>query len=123
RDREMTRGELPLEITRKFQPTQATPEVELWVHDDSVESGKTYRYRVQYLMLNPIYGLFNVSKPEELSDQFVLASAWSEWSQPVDMDSLVQYFVSGWRPSANSVNFDVFKWENGIWQSEHFSNL
>lgn len=116
-------AELPPLVTAKFQPDANMPDVEIWFHDDTVESGKTYRYRVRYKMLNPIFGLFNVSRPEELTEQFALTSEWSEWSQPVGLDSLVRYFVYGWRPNANSVNFEVFKWENGVWQSEIFQNL
>lgn len=116
-------AQVPPLVTRKFQPSAEMPDVEIWFHDDSVESGKTYRYRVRYRMLNPIFGLFNVSRPDNLTEQFALTSEWSQWSQPIGLDSLVQYFVYGWRPNANTVNFEVFKWENGIWQSEIFQNL
>lgn len=115
--------EIPEEVTRQFRPSDLTPDVEIWVHDDTVQSGKTYRYRVRYKMQNPIYGLFNVSRPENLTEQFALTSEWSQWSQPVGLDSLVRYFVYSTRPNTNSVNFEVFKWENGIWQSEIFQNL
>lgn len=117
-------AQVPQEITQRFQPDPIIGDIELWVHDDTVEAGKTYRYRVRYRMANPILGWFGVAEPPELQNKVYVDSAWSDWSQNIRMDSLVQYFVSGSGLGAQStVRFDVFKWADGFWQMETFSNL
>jgi len=75
-------------------------DVTIWAHDDTVQPGKTYRYKMKYKLLNPIYGSRNIAEQPKLQDQFALESKFSEWSKPV--------------------RIEVFKWEDGAWHSKTF---
>lgn len=113
----------PEAVIGRFVPESSAPDVELWVHDENLQAGKTYRYRVRYVMLNPIYDMINSSKPESLQDVFTLTSPWSDWSTPIVMNSLSQYYVSGTSPRGESTSFDIFKWEGGGWHQTRFDNV
>jgi hypothetical protein len=83
-----------------------------WAHDDNVEPGKTYRYKLHYKMLNPGYvqpGLFVNGK---LALQFDVVSPDTAWTQPVDVPAQTTFYVSR-NPLTSGVPFDVFHWQNG----------
>jgi hypothetical protein len=98
-------GELP---KAPFDPMAAGPDADCWAHDETVEPGKVYRYRVRYFLRNPVHAQPNAVDPKkpELSATFALVADWSEWSGDVTIAPRVRYFVSsrvgptggpGWR--------------------------
>lgn len=99
----------------------ALPLIDVWAHDNTVEGGKTYRYRVRYKIKNPVWFAGNVTEPEALSATFALASEWSDWGSEVKVPPLVNFFVATSKaPTANSITFEVFKFEKGAQRSEKF---
>jgi hypothetical protein len=97
-------------------------DVEIWAHDDQVVAGKTYRYKMRYRLKNPIFGAANASEPPELAEKFALVSEFSDWTTPVTVPSLVNFFVAGGVvPGRRTVDFEVFRWDQGQQKMERFS--
>ena len=96
-------------------------DVEIWAHDDQVVAGKTYRYKMRYRLKNPIFGAANASDPPELSEKFALVSEFSDWTTPVTVPALVNFFVAGGVvPGRSTVAFEVFRWDQGQQKMERF---
>ena len=54
----------------------------VWVHDDSLDPGKTYQYRIRIGVFNPIAGKnWFVDEQTEYKDQLVL---WSDFTEPTN---------------------------------------
>ena len=106
----------------KFDPIAQKPrEVEMWAHDDNVQAGKTYRYKVRYHLKNPIFGSANAATDPALSNQFALTSEFSDWTTPVTVPSLVNFFVAGGVVGGRgTVAFEIFRWDEGQQKSERF---
>ena len=92
-----------------------------WAHDENVKSEKTYRYRVRYKILSPVYNLVrNVQNPR-LAEQFDITSEWSDW-QEVTVQPRSSFFIAGtFGASSSAIKVDVFKWENGGLTSSTFT--
>jgi hypothetical protein len=74
-----------------------SPAVQLWAHDLTVESGKTYRYRVQVAVNNPAFGRAStlVAEQQDLAKHPLAYSDPSEWSAQVRIMDDRYYFVTG----------------------------
>ena len=98
REIDRIRKELPDE------PDDVTPIVEgldesailVWAHDLTVKTGETYRYRATINVYNPFFGKRrNLSSDQEyLADSFIIASAASEWSNKITVDSRLQLYIT-----------------------------
>ncbi len=112
-------GQLP---TGDFDPSKFRDPLQVWGHDIGVTPGKTYKYKMRYRIRNPLYGVSNVAKNPGLANVFALVSADSEWSKPVPVPAKTNFFVArNIVGSATSVQFEVFKWEDGVQHGEFFS--
>ncbi|MCH8825132.1 MAG: hypothetical protein IH984_16680 [Planctomycetes bacterium] len=67
----------------------------VWTHDLTAKSGETYRYRATINVYNPFFGKRrNLSSDQEhLADLFIIASAASEWSSQITVDSRLQLYI------------------------------
>jgi len=98
-------------------PETSAPAV--WFHDDSVEPGKTYRYRARVKLWNRYVGRPRPLKNPEGAKRAVIAGEWSEPSEPITVTPSTYFFVTGSRPP-ESAGIEVFKWRQGFWISERF---
>ncbi|MEX2219536.1 MAG: hypothetical protein WD749_12355 [Phycisphaerales bacterium] len=89
--------EAPAAAGEAAKPLLDSPSIQLWAHDLTVESGKTYRYRVQVAINNPAFGRGTalVQEQQDLAKSPLLLSEASEWSPPVRVMSDRYYFVTG----------------------------
>lgn len=94
----------------------ANGEMQIWAHDDSVESGKTYIYRIRVIYKNPLWGTSNLAKDPNLAKQLGIPDmndkeqGWSAWSKPVKIPQMLNiYLVSG---NGGKARFKVLKWQN-----------
>jgi hypothetical protein len=95
--------------------------IEIWANDDTVESGKTYQYRIQYKIKNPVFLQRNIVTKPEMAAQFDIVSAPSEWTSPVQVPPLVNFFVANSKaPGGNTVRFQIFRWDDGQQKSDTF---
>ncbi len=108
-----------------------TPEVTLWTHDLGAQPGETYRYRARVRITNPYFG-FEDKLPEdarELARQFVVDSAPSEWSDPVEIAPDVMFFVASANPVARNqpiaagarATLEIFEFFYGYWRRAQVS--
>lgn len=103
-------------------------DVKIWAHDIDVKPGSSYIYRMRVVINNPLYGqrarLHEDQRP--LATQPELASAWSGWSEPVEVDPRAHFFVTsasegdqaGAGPSAQ---VEVFGFYYGYWRRARIS--
>jgi hypothetical protein len=120
-----------------FDPTRLTPdpttgrlpEMAVWAHDDTVQPGKTYRYRMRVRLKNPLYGTWNVAKDPALAKQFTIDSPWTDWKE-VKAPRNTEYFSASTRSQIKrdssedtilSATVDVFKRNKGEWSKETFT--
>jgi hypothetical protein len=98
-----------------IDPLKLTDDQLVWAHDDTVEPGRSYRYRIVYHMMNPVFALVNIADPKIL-DQLDIPSPPSDWSTPVTIPLNVQYWVKSLQHGGAAALIDVFKWELGNWK-------
>lgn len=96
-------------------PEKGLPAV--WYHDDGVEAGKTYRYRMRVKLWNRYVGRIRALQQPEQAKQVVILGDWSEPSDPITVTPPTHFFVKGGRDTAN---VDVWKWRAGRWIRQAF---
>lgn len=69
--------------------------VKLWAHDLTVEPGKTYRYRVSVVVLNPAFGRGASlhADQQDLARLPVIVGEPSAWSEPVSVLADKYYYI------------------------------
>lgn len=104
-----------------FNPTELDSDIFVWFHDDTVQPGKTYRYKMSYRIRNPLHGMEKVAEKPEAAKVFAISSPESDWSDAIKVDPISRFFVaSGVSSGSTSVRMDVFKWQDGKWHMKQF---
>lgn len=98
-------------------PETGAPAV--WMHDDTVEAGKTYRYRMRVKLWNRYVGRMRAAQDPEDAKRTVVSGKWSYPSEPVTVTPNTYFFFSGGRPP-DSASTDVWKWLKGRWFKQRF---
>ncbi len=106
-------------ITRPDRPNDFA----IWFHDDSVQSGKTYRYRMRVRLWNRYVGRLGAVKDAAMARQSQLVGDWSLPSDPVQVAPSSHFFVTGAGTGAaeGSARVDVFKWNKGDWVKRSYT--
>lgn len=105
-----------------FFPSELQGDIFVWTHDDTVSPGKTYRYRMAYRLLNPVFGKTQSAPTEAAAKQLAITSPFSEWGTPLQVGDIVRFFVAaGPSVGAGAVKFDVFRWQEGTWRLKQFN--
>ncbi len=103
-------------------PTSADKDPAIWFHDDTVEPGKTYRYRMRISIWNGFVGRRAALRDPSQAEKSALVGEWSEPGDPVEVAPRVRFYVrakgSGNDPAAL---VDVFAWHSGNWYKESFN--
>lgn len=99
--------------------------VMVWVHDDTVQPGQTYEYRIRIGVFNPITGKDWFQKDQAaLKDQTVLWSAFSEPTEAIKIPKMLHVFpmetVKNDAKAIEGVKVEVAKYYMGRWQSHEF---
>jgi hypothetical protein len=99
------------------------PDLCIYIIDTTAAAGKTYRYRIIYKVLNPLFnkGANHVAKKNlPWLDQFDLTAPSSDWSPDITLPKQTFFFCG--QPKARAISaagidvaypFDVFTWSNG----------
>jgi hypothetical protein len=89
---------------------------EIIVHDTTVLDGHTYRYQLRYYLSNPVWDSTNLAS-KDLSNQFALPSAASDWTEGITMPSRTHLFVTNisgaGAAGGGKVAFDLFEYKDG----------
>jgi len=121
-------AQLPVEPVTKLNPPAMepkSPDLCIYIIDDTAQAGKTYRYSISYKALNPVWQKppTRVSaKGQAWVDQFDLQSKVSSYSPQITVPTQT-YFFCGSGPVANksSFPFEVFTWTDGKWLKDLFN--
>ncbi len=92
----------------------------VWLHDQSVEPGRTYRYRLRVNLWNCYVGRPRLLKRAAQAERSVLLGRWSEPSAPISVAPDRYFFVCGAQPRQVTVTVEVWKWHGGDWVSRRF---
>ncbi len=108
--------------------TQDAETIHLWAHDLTAEQGKTYQYALRVQLRNPLFGNSQniAAEQQDLAAQPVIASGLSDWSDPVTVPNLSEYFVTSAGDgalglggnSSPSALVEVFRYYYGAWRSQ-----
>jgi len=102
-------------------------EIYVWAHDDRIQPGGIYRYRLRVGFFNPIAGRnWFPEEQQDLKKQVVL---WSDWQYPqtmVNVPERVLFFpksavASAGNPVPSSVRVDVYRREDGTWRKQAYT--
>ena len=101
----------------------------VWVHDDTVQPGQTYEYRVRMGVFNPITGKdwFHEDQPA-FKEQTVLWSAYSEPTEEIKISKMLHVFPmdvltqtqNDGSKTIEGVKVEVARYYMGQWQSHEF---
>jgi len=111
-----------LQITKDTDFSKMKEPLTFWAHDDTVEPGKTYRYRIRLGVLNPIAGTGQVSKEENSFDnKAILWSDFSKVTEPVEIPARLYAFPIEAQKSPPTVTVQVSRYKLGYWYSKKFT--
>ncbi len=118
---------IPVPLTRTFNPSTAgMSDILVYLHDETVRPGKTYRYRLVYKLLNPLFVKHDptLAANPALSTQFDLVSHPGQYSPEIGVQQRTYFFCA--KPSRSpgdkqAFAFDVFTWANGNWKKHTFT--
>ena len=111
-------GELPF-ITHPDNDSR----VAVWLHDDSVEPGKTYRYRMRVNLWNRYVGQIKPLRDPQEARHSVLYGDWSLPSEPMAVTPSTYFFLNSPTFDQSGANVDVFKWRKGEWLKQRFLDV
>jgi hypothetical protein len=103
-------------ITHPDDPTR----VAVWYHDDSVESGKTYRYRMRVKLWNRYWGKLSALQDPDQAKQTVLVGDWSLPGEAITVTPGTYFFLTRASIDKTSAGVEVYKWLRGRWLKESF---
>ncbi len=112
-DEELTK----LLLTEDTDLSQKQEPLTFWSHDDTIEPGKVYRYRIRLGVFNPVAGTGQV-KPVNRSrqDKVILWSNYSEVTDPIEIPKRLYFFPLRGQASENkAVTVKIFKYKMGYW--------
>ncbi|MDP6693077.1 MAG: hypothetical protein QF444_02025 [Phycisphaerales bacterium] len=104
----------------------------VWAHDLSVNPGSVYRYRVSVEVANPFFGRKPSLYPQEqaLADPVTIVSIPSNWSDPIEAQPPLQWFVLRAIPAGSvsstgpddygRVSAEVYHFTDGLWHKDSF---
>ena len=89
--------------------------IQLWAHDETAESGKTYVYRLRVIVRNPMHRQDNLLDPKakELAKVLDLVQEWSDWSTPVTIPTNMEMQFAGAVLNREQARFKIWRWQNG----------
>ena len=92
-----------------------------WAHDDTVEPGRSYRYRIRLGVFNPIAGTDQVREQDRLQkNNVILWSNFSDETETVKIPAKLYFFPHRIREAAEIVWVKVCRYALGYWYSEDF---
>ncbi|MCH7917284.1 MAG: hypothetical protein IIC50_04785 [Planctomycetes bacterium] len=105
-----------------FKEFSDIDEVTFWAHDDRLEPGRTYRYRVRIGVLNPVAGTGNVRDADiARADDVILWSPFSDKTSRVYVPYRLRFFAKAYKAATDQVTVEVAKFDMGYWNMETFS--
>ena len=96
-------------------------ELIIWAHDDTVEAGQSYRYRMRVGVINPIAGTNQSYKDDvALRSQITLWGQFSDITEKTDVPDKMYFFPRERRTTSGYVVVQVSKYILGYWYSKDY---
>jgi hypothetical protein len=109
-------------ITNKTNFTRLREPLLFWAHDDTVEPGNSYRYRIRLGVFNPIAGTNKfIEQDKNQKNTIVLWSDFSEAQEIVKVPETLYFFPQDVKETAKVVTVQVSKYALGYWYSRNFA--
>ncbi|UCC97484.1 MAG: hypothetical protein JSW66_16780 [Phycisphaerales bacterium] len=110
-----------IRLTRLTQFEKLREPLVFWHHDDTIEPGKTYRYRIRLGVFNPLAGTDKLAeKDKAMKDQVILWSDFSDVTKPVEIMERLYFFANSVREMDKAVTVQVSRLALGRWYSHDF---
>lgn len=108
-----------LSINEETNLATMTEPLVFWAFDDSIEPGKTYRYRIRLGVFNPVAGTNKIRERDKSKrDDTILWSAFSKQTGPIDIPQRLYFFPL--REAGKVVTFQVSRYQLGYWYNWNF---
>jgi hypothetical protein len=108
-------------ITEKTNLKKLREPLLFWAHDDTLEPGNSYRYRIRLGVFNPIAGTNRFrEQDEDLKNKIVLWSEFSEVEEIVKVPETLYFFPRDVKEAARVVTVNVARYTLGYWYSKDF---
>ncbi|HUW18239.1 MAG TPA: hypothetical protein VMW16_02970 [Sedimentisphaerales bacterium] len=109
-------------ITDRTVISEVREPLVFWAHDDTVEPGKSYRYRIRLGVLNPIAGTDQFTGADKsLEIKVILWSRFSDLSETIDVPERLYFFPLNIQEAARIVTVKVCKYVLGYWYGDNFT--
>jgi len=109
-------------ITKETDISKMREPLAFWAHDDTVEPGKSYRYRIRLGVFNPIAGTEQVSESDKhFCDNVILWSDFSDVTEIVEIPGMLYFFPRDVQEAAKIVTVKVCRYVLGYWYSKSFA--
>lgn len=118
------------DISDKFDEVLITPKSDFgkmqepllfWAHDDTVEPGKSYRYRIRLGVFNPIGGTDQFAEEDiPQRNKVILWSDFSDETEAVTIPQVLYFFPIEIQEAAKIVTVQVSRYVMGYWYSMEF---
>ncbi|MHC4124949.1 MAG: hypothetical protein ACYSRR_00630 [Planctomycetota bacterium] len=109
-------------ITNKTDFSKLSEPLLLWAHDDTVEAGKRYRYRIRLGVFNTLAGTKKLTKQyRTLKDKVILWSDFFEATEPVEIPRKLYFFARDLQEETKTVTVQVSRYLLGCWYSKNFT--
>ena len=102
--------------------------VRIWAHDITVEPGGRYRYKLVASVVNPLFAETNLAPEQREANRDRLLLRPDEqaidempWTDPVDVDPVLQFFLVDGNVSIGLAEIEVWRPYNGRWVVGAFS--
>ena len=108
-------------ITEETDIAKMSKPLVFWAHDDTVEPGKSYQYRIRLGVFNPIAGTDRVMEQDKLQKNSVIL--WSNFSgntKIVKVPARLYFFPHRMQEVAEIVTVKVCRYVFGYWYSKDF---
>jgi hypothetical protein len=109
-------------ITERTDFTRLREPLTFWAHDDTVEGGKNYRYRIRLGVFNPVVGTNSFKEEDEdLKNKIILWSEFSDVEKIVKVPEKLYFFPRDVKDTARIVTVDVARYKLGYWYIKDFA--
>jgi len=109
-------------ITNKTNFSRLREPLLFWAHDDTLEPGNSYRYRIRLGVFNPIAGTNKfIEQDIDKKNAIVLWSDFSEAKEIVKVPEKLYFFPQDVKEVAKLVTVQVSKYTLGYWYSKNFA--
>jgi hypothetical protein len=102
-------------------PSRMSGPLDFWAIDDTVQAGKTYRYRMRLGVFNPVAGTDQFQdKDKHFQNDVVLWSDFSDVTKNIEVPAILYFFPRDVQEVAGAVTVQVSKYVFGNWYSKDF---